>query len=110
MKYLVILYIQQKNVTLVLQKKKLIILYIYTTNNTDIVKQRQTTSNNVKHRQTPSNTVKHRKKCHTLTFFTLIFPGGLHLESVFFKNFSIISFPFLFITRYFGIPNKANSL
>ena len=50
-----------------------------------------TSSNNVKHRQTPSNIIK---KCHTLTFFTLIFPGGLHLESVFFKNFSIISFPF----------------
>ena len=71
---------------------------------------RQTMSNTIKHCQTPSNTIKHRKKHHTLTFYTLIFPGGLHLESVFFINFSIISFPFLFITRYFGIPNKANSL
>ena len=67
----------------------------------------KTTSNNVKQRQTTSNNVK----CHTSTsFYTLIFPGGLHLESVFFKNFSIISFPFLFITKYFGIPNEANIL
>ena len=70
----------------------------------NVIKRHQTSSNVIRHHQTSSNASLQ------LHFYTLIFPGGLHLESVFLKNFSIISFPFLFITKYFGIPDEANIL